>query len=153
MNFFTATFQRRDAGLVAVVADVSIPLDTATLSEDIGEWIGRTITVGVRAESVTDVPRHEASPPLHGTVEFVEELGSEVIVHARVHGSDRRWNRRGTFGRAGRSRDCSNPQQPRHETACSLSLRPGDAVTLFVDPANIHCFDPAGPSLRKGARQ
>jgi hypothetical protein len=23
-------------------------------------------------------------------------------------------------------------------------------VTLFIDPANIHCFDPAGPSLRKG---
>ena len=31
-----------------------------------------------------------------------------------------------------------------------MTCRAGEAVTLFIDPANIHCFDPAGPSLRKG---
>jgi hypothetical protein len=33
------------------------------------------------------------------------------------------------------------------------ACRPGDTVTLYIDAANIHCFDPAGPSLRKGADQ
>jgi hypothetical protein len=33
------------------------------------------------------------------------------------------------------------------------SCRPGDTVTLFIDPANVHYFDPAGPSLRKGTPQ
>jgi multiple sugar transport system ATP-binding protein len=130
MNFFTATVERRDAGLAAVVGEVVIPLDASSLIDTFGEWLGRTITVGVRAESISAVPHHEASPRVVGIVEFVEELGSEVIVHATVD----------DLGHVA-------TKLPAH-TSC----RPGDTVTLFIDPANVHCFDPAGPSLRKGAQ-
>jgi multiple sugar transport system ATP-binding protein len=76
--------ERRDGGLAAVVGTVAIPLDASALVDDFQRWIGRTITVGIRSESVAAVPSHEASPRVVGTIEFVEELGSEVIVHTRV---------------------------------------------------------------------
>jgi multiple sugar transport system ATP-binding protein len=151
MNFFTATVERRDAGLAAVVAEVVIPLDPSSLIDGIGQWVGRAITVGVRAESVTAVPRHEGSPQLTGTVEFVEELGSEVIVHTRVAGL-------GASLEVGEARSAASDDREIAPTLSNLvtklpahsSCRPGDTVTLYIDPAAVHCFDPAGPSLCKG---
>ncbi|MDP9465435.1 MAG: sn-glycerol-3-phosphate ABC transporter ATP-binding protein UgpC [Actinomycetota bacterium] len=154
MNFFAATVERRDAGLVAVVAEVVIPLDLSALSEDIGEWVGRTITVGVRAESITAVESCDGAPRLTGTVEFVEELGSEVIVHALVAAL-------GSSLEIATARSAAGDEREIAPTVSNLvtklpahsSCRPGDTVTLFIDPANVHCFDPSGPSLRKGAHQ
>ena len=151
MNFFSATVERRDAGLVAVMGSVAMPLDPSTLIDDIGEWVGRTVIVGVRAESVTAVPRHEGSPQLTGVVEFVEELGSEVIVHACVGGL-------GSALDIGAVHSAARDDQEIAPTVSNLvtklpahsACRPGDSVTLYIDPANVHCFDPAGPSLRKG---
>jgi multiple sugar transport system ATP-binding protein len=154
MNFFRATVERREAELVAVVGDVAIPLDPSMLIEDFGGWVGRTISVGVRAESISTVARCEASPALTGKVEFVEELGSEVIVHAHVAALGPRLDIGATRTEAGDDREIAHSvsnlvtKLPAH-TSC----RPGDAVTLHIDPSSVHCFDPAGPSLRKGTHQ
>ncbi|HEY0518743.1 MAG TPA: ATP-binding cassette domain-containing protein, partial [Ilumatobacteraceae bacterium] len=154
MNFFTATVERRDAGFAAVVDDVVIPLDPSALIDDIRHWIGRAVTIGIRAESVTAAPRHEASPELKGTVEFVEELGSEVIVHTRVAGLRSSVEIGAIRGAASDEREIAPAlsnlvtKLPAHS-----SCRPGDVITLFIDPASVHCFDPAGPSLRKGTAQ
>jgi len=153
MNLFAASVQRRDGGLAAVVGSVAIPLDTSALVDDFCEWIGRTITVGIRAESVTAMPTHEASPRVVGTVEFVEELGSEVIAHTRVD----------ELGPAVAVGDSPDPTAEDLGVATAASnlvtklparvnCRPGDSLTLFLDPANLHCFDPSGPSLRKVVR-
>jgi multiple sugar transport system ATP-binding protein len=150
MNFFTATVERRDAGLAAVIAGVVIPLDPSTLVEDIGQWVGRVITVGIRAESVTAVQQHEGSPRMTGTVEFVEELGSEVIVHTHVA-------ELGSSLEVAVERDDSGVAPVASNLVTRLParspIRPGDTVTLFIDPTSVHCFDPAGPSLRDGAPQ
>jgi multiple sugar transport system ATP-binding protein len=154
MNFFAATVERRAAGLVAVVAEVVMPLDPSTLIDDFGEWVGRTITVGVRAESITAVERSEGSPRVTGAVEFVEELGSEVIVHALVAELGSSLEIATARSAAGEEREIASTgsnlvtKLPAHS-----SCRPGDTVTLFIDPANVHCFDPSGPTLRKGAHQ
>jgi multiple sugar transport system ATP-binding protein len=154
MNFFSATVERRDSGPVAVVGDVAVPLDPSTLTDDFGEWVGRRITVGMRAESITAAPRREESPRLTGTVEFVEELGSEVIVHARIPalGSslDVAAARSAVPDDLEIALAASNlaTKLPAHS-----SCRPGDTVVLFIDSASVHCFDPAGPSLRKEAHQ
>ncbi|MEP7111919.1 MAG: sn-glycerol-3-phosphate ABC transporter ATP-binding protein UgpC [Ilumatobacteraceae bacterium] len=139
MNFFTATVERREAGLAAVVAEVVIPLDQSTLIDDFDKWTGRQITLGVRAESITPDPHREGSPRLSGTVEFVEELGSEVIVHTSVAGL-----------RSPVAPMVSNlvTKLPAHS-----SFRKGDTVTLYIDPTNVHCFDPAGPTLRKAVQK
>ena len=150
MNFFPATVERRDGGLAAVAADVVIPLDRAQLIENIDEWIGREVTVGVRAESITARPVREGSPHITGTVEFVEELGSEVIVHARVAGLTSS-SPAIAMARAAASDEpeiapAISPivtKLPAH-SAC----RPGDTIDLYIDPTAAHCFDPAGPTLR-----
>ena len=153
MNLFPAKVERRGDGLAAVVAEVVIPLDPSTLIDDFfAAWIGKTITVGVRAESVTAAPRCEGSPRVTGTVEFVEELGSEVIVHASVDGL-------GPSLEIAIAREAATDDGEIVPTLSNLvtklpthsTCRPGDVVTLFIDPAGIHCFDPTGPSLHKGA--
>jgi multiple sugar transport system ATP-binding protein len=154
MNFFTATVERRDTGLVAAVAEVEIPLDPANFIDDLGDWAGRTITVGLRPESITATPRHDGSPSLTGIIEFVEELGSEVIVHAQVDGLGSSLEIDAAQAAARDDREIAPATSnlvtklPAHS-----SCRPGDTVTLFIDSANVHCFDPAGPSLRKGAHR
>jgi len=88
-----------------------------------------------------------------GVVEFVEELGSEVIVHSRVE-------ELGPSAGVVPLADSTDDDNPVVSTASNLvtklparmPCRPGHTLTLFIDPANIHCFDPAGPSLRKEAR-
>jgi multiple sugar transport system ATP-binding protein len=154
MNFFRATLERREADLVAVVGDVAIPLDPSTLLGDLGEWVGRRIIIGVRAESISTVAAREASPALAGKVEFVEELGSEVIVHTHVAELGPRLDVGATRTEGDEEREVGRTvsnlvtKLPAHS-----SCRPGDTVTLFIDPASVHCFDPAGPSLRKGTHQ
>jgi multiple sugar transport system ATP-binding protein len=153
MNFFSATVERRDGGLAAVIGSVAVPLDTSALVDDFDRWIGHVITVGIRAESISASPSHEASPRVTGVVEFVEELGSEVIVHSRADAL-------GPSAGVVPLSDSTDDEATVVSTAgnlvtklpARLPCRPGDTVTLFIDPANIHCFDPAGPSLRRGAR-
>jgi multiple sugar transport system ATP-binding protein len=128
MNFFAATIEQCGDGLVVNAGAVVVPLDPSAFV-DLREWVGRSITVGVRAESITASPARDGSPRLDGIVEFVEELGSEVIVHARVDG----------LGEI-------VTKLPAH-----ASCRPGDVIALYIDPAGLHCFDPAGPSLRNAA--
>ena len=154
MNFFAATLESCDAGVAARAGGVMIPLDTASLVADIGAWIGRRITVGVRAESITAAPVREGSPRLQGVVEFVEELGSEVIVHTGVAGLATSPEIESALAAA--SDDRSGAPVPAGNLVTRLPahtvVRPGERIDLFVDPANVHCFDPAGPSLRAGAR-
>ena len=126
MNFFTATVEAPRHGTRRRRGDVVIPLDPSTLIDDIGSWVGRTITVGVRAESITATPQHEAAPQLSGTVEFVEELGSEVIVHTRVAGlgSSLEIDAAQIAARR-RPRDRAHPQQHRHAAAGAFRVPAG----------------------------
>jgi multiple sugar transport system ATP-binding protein len=153
MNLFAATIVRHGGGLVAHAGELAIPLDAASLRDDIDRWAGREITVGVRAESITAQPAHEGAPRLAGTVEFVEELGAEVIVHLSVPGLRSSTEIITALAAASDDAEARRPaanivtKLPAHATA-----RPGDELVLFVDPTAVHCFDPAGPSLRAARR-
>ena len=155
MNFFSATVERRDAGLAAVMGSIELPLDLSTLTDDIGEWIGRNDRhrrarrIGHRRST----PRRLAATHRHRRVRRRARLRSDRPRRVAGIGAAARHRR----GAARRNRDdreiaptVSNivTKLPAH-SAC----RPGDTVTLYIDPANVHCFDPAGPSLRKGADQ
>ncbi len=77
---------------------------------------GRRILVGVRPEHLR--PAHGAAPSLSATVDVVEPIGHETIVHA-------------TAG----STKLAAIFEPR------LSPRAGESITLSVDPETIHLFD------------
>jgi multiple sugar transport system ATP-binding protein len=118
MNFLTATIQQGEGGFVAETGAVTIPLDP--LVWPLAAWVGREVTVGVRPEAVT-LASGVVPCSFSARVDFIEELGSEMIVH----------------------------------TATAITKLPamtnvhiGDVIDLTIDPAQVHLFDPAGPSLR-----
>ncbi|MCU1401129.1 MAG: putative sugar transporter, ATP-binding protein, partial [Acidimicrobiales bacterium] len=153
MNFFPATVERHGRGLVAAMCGVMVPLDPSVLIEDIDSWVGRDITVGVRAEAVTASPTVEGSPQLDGTVEFVEELGSEVIVHTRVVGLVKSAQIIETLAAASDQHELvDTPTNLVTKLPAHSTCRPGDSIALYIDPTAVHCFDPAGPSLRRRSR-
>jgi multiple sugar transport system ATP-binding protein len=123
MNFFNATIEQREGGFAACADAVTVPLDAATWQ--LGEWVGREVTVGVRPEAVT-LSTDAAPCSFSGRVQFIEELGSEMIVHTLVAGS------------------LIVTRLP----AASV-VRIDDVIDLAIDPAQVHLFDPAGPSLRR----
>ncbi|MCU1364917.1 MAG: putative sugar transporter, ATP-binding protein [Ilumatobacteraceae bacterium] len=153
MNFFPATVELHAGGLVATMCGVTVPLDRSALIEHIDSWVGRDITIGVRAESVTASPTAEGSPRLNGTVEFVEELGSEVIVHTRVVGLVQSAEIIETLAAASDQHELvDTPTNLVTKLPAHSTCRPGDSIALYIDPSAVHCFDPTGPSLRRRSR-
>jgi multiple sugar transport system ATP-binding protein len=78
-------------------------------------------TIGIRPEHLIV----GAGGTLEATVETVEHLGSDTLVHAALAAGER------LIARA----------------AADLAVRPGDAVTLALDPAGIHRFDASGKAI------
>ncbi len=76
-----------------------------------------TVTIGLRPESMLPVPA--GSPGLVVGVDLVEPLGSDTLVHFRLAGT-------GYVARV--------PPE--------IRPRPGDTLTLGIDPARAHLFDP-----------
>jgi multiple sugar transport system ATP-binding protein len=83
MNFVTATISDGGASLAASGFKLPVHDDwrAATNGKD-----GLKVVVGIRPENVRDAARSEmgATARVHGHVDFVEPLGHEVIVHAKV---------------------------------------------------------------------
>jgi ABC-type sugar transport system ATPase subunit len=96
------------------------------------------VVVGIRPESLA--PGLEGLPSMGFRIEVVEPLGDEVIVHGTVAAA---------IQRSGAEEDAGLPALPgeRAEVVAKLGARerpkPGEVVTLGVDPAEIHLFDAA----------
>ncbi len=76
-----------------------------------------SVIIGLRPESM--LPAADGAPGLVATVALVEPLGSDTLVHFRVADT-------GYVARV--------PPEPRP--------RVGDQLTLAIDPARAHLFDP-----------
>jgi multiple sugar transport system ATP-binding protein len=99
---------------------VLIPSGKGKKLEDAGDYIGNTLIFGVRAEDIHDEEDdcNSKESSIKVTVDVVENLGSETIVHFDVGGVD-------FTGKL-------NP---------TTKIRPGDTVTLYLDTNRIHLFD------------
>jgi multiple sugar transport system ATP-binding protein len=152
MNFFTARVERCGDGLAIAAGPLTIPVDRSAFI-DLDQWLGRTITVGVRAEAISSGPVSHGAPHVQATVEFVEELGSEVIVHTQVAGLGSS-PEIATAQAAVIDADVVAPSAAGRlvtKLPAHAECRAGDSISLYIDPAAVHCFDPAGPSLRRPA--
>ena len=153
MNFFGAELRETAGGLSVVAGDLVLPLDRRDLVAGIDAWIGREVTIGVRAEAITPTPATEGSPFVQSVVEFVEELGAEIVVHTRVAGLELPAETV-PIGAAveGDEPVLSTTVGDAHlvtKLPARADCRKGDELTLYVDPIAVHLFDPAGPSLRR----
>jgi multiple sugar transport system ATP-binding protein len=108
---------------------------------------GKDVVIGIRPEHLSEATGADTEV-LRGDVELVEALGSELLVHfhldaPRVHAEpaevdedDADDPEAGVLGQAARAEGVAR-LDPR------ASTKRGECVSLGVDTASIHFFDPA----------
>jgi multiple sugar transport system ATP-binding protein len=91
MNLVEARIDRRNGALVCVVAGQALPIPESilTVRPRLGDYVGRTVALGIRPEHLGDgaaaVNGAAAEPGrLRGNVLATELLGSELLVHAQI---------------------------------------------------------------------
>jgi multiple sugar transport system ATP-binding protein len=127
-----------------------LALDRATLDShpNLPRMVGQPVVIGIRPEGLADVALEPGAPAdrvIEATVDLVESLGAELVVHVTVSdpvapadGDSDAW--RQVVARRGRA-------VARLTTRSRLS--PGDVVKLAVDTTRLHLFDAeTGASLR-----
>src|SRR3546814_11938369 len=82
---------------------------------------GRPVTVGIRPEHLSLAAGTEGERTVSLSVELVEALGADTVVHGRIGGE----------GDAVLARLPGN-----------VSVRAGDRIDLAVAPGELHLFDP-----------
>ena len=171
MNLLPGRVDDDSGGPVAVlVGRQRLPVDDVLLAAhpSLPSLVGQPVVVGVRPEALDDAglePGVAGDRVVEATVDLVESLGAELMVHVAVDlgesaepgaapavgvaeevargvssddASDAVWQ--GVLGRRGRVVARLSARSP---------LRPGDAVKLTVDPIGLHFFDPeTGATLR-----
>ncbi len=153
MNLFAATVSRREGGFAAKAGDLTIPLDSSMWTNELADCTGREITVGVRPEAISDSPMGADPCSVAAQVDFVEELGSELVVHTSVADLGASAEIVSALAAASDDREIAPGSGSNLVTKMppAASVRPRDRITLYIDAAQVHLFDPAGPSLRKGS--
>ncbi|MGH9247467.1 MAG: ABC transporter ATP-binding protein [Acidimicrobiales bacterium] len=132
MNVFDSRIETDgDQVAIAWAGDHRLVGDEAALSSftALATHAGRSVVLGLRPEAFIDASLEPGVPGdrvVDATVDLVESLGAELLVHVSVAGVE------AVARLAPRSR-----------------ARPGDTIKLAVDTAQLHLFDPAtGASLR-----
>jgi multiple sugar transport system ATP-binding protein len=155
MNMIEATVTRANGGLAMDVGKQQITLGKSTLEARpaLQSYEGRTVILGIRPEDLEDVslePDTPADRRLRGVAELREALGSELMVHFTVEGTQ-----------AALTEDVKELAQdagaPGGEAALEsrgsgalfvgrfgarASVEEGKPVEVAVDTRSLHFFDP-----------
>ncbi|HET9719579.1 MAG TPA: sn-glycerol-3-phosphate ABC transporter ATP-binding protein UgpC [Solirubrobacteraceae bacterium] len=149
MNLYRAALNPEATRVRIGEQDLELP---ATLRGDqaLGQFRDRPVIVGIRPEDMSSIEDREAQAPsqvLRGSVDLVESLGSEKLVHFRLDAE-----RVGGF--AGPATDADSEGLDAGEiaehaaasgtarVAASSRLRDGDQAHLRVRTERLHLFDP-----------
>jgi multiple sugar transport system ATP-binding protein len=133
MNFFTGQLTR-DGDQAAVTIGQGAEAQRLVLSGQAAARVlgqatagGRDVVVGIRPEDLSTADGGSGQT-LVGTVDVVEHLGNEQLVHLQIPGAlvPEGSETRGVTARLGPS----------------VPVRAGDTITLRVDTAKAHVFDP-----------
>ncbi len=128
MNILKGKLERSDAGLVFRGPGISFPLG-AGVARGLDARIGKEVVAGVRPEHLYVASPPPTAQPVTGfSVDVIEPLGSETLLHARAEGQ---------------------------ELTAALSPqalpKPGEKVPLAVDVARLVFFDEAsGEAIATG---
>ena len=177
MNLLPGRIERDDGGALALLVGTQrLPVDEVLLAAhpSLAERGGENVVVGVRPEALDDSgiePGVAGDRVIEATVDLVESLGAELMVHVAVDlGSDGAGDAaravvavdvaegvaRGVASDAAKDAVWDDVIGRRGRMVARLStrstLRQGDAVKLTVDPTGLHLFDPAtGATLRSAS--
>ena len=154
MNLVEARIDDGEGGaLVLVLGEQRLALDGAALEarSAIRHFMGRTVVLGIRPESVEDAAVATDAPAdrrLRGTVELREALGSEIVAHVRVPGSvpaqteDVRELAKDTGAPEGGVREAGDGALIVGRLSARSPVQEGEPAELVVNTSSLHFFDP-----------
>jgi multiple sugar transport system ATP-binding protein len=155
MNLFAASVQR-DGDRTAIrfgEHTLGVGEDVLRTHPRLAAMDGKRVVVGIRPEAMADVATEPGAPPdqvIEATVDLVESLGAELLVHVAVTAppvadGDAAEPWREAAARRGRAvARLGTKRRP----------APGEVIKLAVDPGDLHLFDAdTGETLRASAGQ
>ncbi|MDP9071491.1 MAG: sn-glycerol-3-phosphate ABC transporter ATP-binding protein UgpC [Actinomycetota bacterium] len=155
MNLVEGTLERSGEGLVLVLGAqrLSVPAQLVTRRPALEGYLGRPLVVGIRPEDMEDAALAEG-PTLDATVDLVEAMGSDVVVHLRldaprpeVAGLEELEPDDGVEDRAGDGTEIIARFSPR------TRVKADQRAAVRVDTSRLHVFDPAtGLAIWNGQR-
>ena len=159
MNLYQATVDAEGRSIAVGDQRLSLPPDL-TDEAVIGRYRGERIVVGIRPEDLGDAALGDGSATgqrLHGTVDLVEELGAEKLVHFHIDaerlsasdellaGDEEETEGLLDVGEIGTATASAGVAR----IASRGQITADQAVDFTVDTARLHLFDPdEGGSLR-----
>jgi multiple sugar transport system ATP-binding protein len=171
MNMIEATVARANGGLAVDVGKQQLTLDEATLRvrPALRGYEGRTVILGIRPQDLEDVSLEPDTPPdrrLRGVTELREALGSELIVHFTVEGTQAAVTEHvkelaqdaGSLGEGPALESKGSGALLVGRFGARASVEEGKPVEVAVDTRSLHFFDPEtsdgiydGETSQKGA--
>jgi multiple sugar transport system ATP-binding protein len=154
MNMLEATLTRTNGGLAVDVGKQHLALDESTLSARpaLRRYEGRSIILGIRPEDLEDVSLEPDAPPdrrLRGVAELREALGSELMVHFTVEGTQAALTEdvkelaqdAGAPGDGAALESKGSGALLVGKFGARASVKEGEPVEVAVDTRSLHFFD------------
>ncbi len=143
MNMLAGQIGTVDGGLVLLLGELALPLDTAALAARpaLAANVGKPVIAGIRPEAFHIAPDAPGEPGrICGTVAFVEDLGASLLVHVDLDAGAVV-----ASGIADESGDEMTSARTRLRAVLdgTLGIKGGSRIGLTVEPSRIHVFDAA----------
>ncbi len=124
MNFLPGQIQQTAGGLsfVGTGNTVQLPLTNAASQGALSAYVGKPVTLGIRAEHLTTVPIDTQSISVTAVIDAVENMGNEALAYVTV---------------------ATSRFVARVSPADALCLTVGHSTTLYMNVAQAHFFDDA----------
>ena len=166
MNFVTTQLERTDGRLEARIGHEVLELSEECLANRpaLSNHIGKEIILGIRPQDFEDASLKPDAPKgsrIKATVELVEALGTETLIHFEVDApvpvtEDMKELAADVGGEQTEELE-RRAQEGRNEFVAQLDpkikVRARDVVELAVDTGQLHFFDPeTGDAIYDGAR-
>ncbi|MCL2543285.1 MAG: sn-glycerol-3-phosphate ABC transporter ATP-binding protein UgpC [Nocardioidaceae bacterium] len=157
MNFATGTLRRSDGGYAVQLgsATLALPDATAQARPGLAAYVDEELVIGLRPEDIDDADLAAAGggATMTGTVELLEPLGSDVMVHVATDAPPVRDSE--DIRELGKETEAGGPLAGRTLVVARFNprskVRIGDEVTMALDTERLHFFDPeTGSSIWDG---
>jgi multiple sugar transport system ATP-binding protein len=153
MNLLEATIERRNGSLVALVGSQTLTLgdDVVGSRPALAGYIGRTVVLGIRPESLEDAalaPDIPEDKHIKGVVVLQEPLGSEIVAHFEVDARPALTEDVRELARdVGQESTVHAAEEGTAKTTLvgrfgpRSKIRTGDVIDVAVDTSTVHVFD------------
>jgi multiple sugar transport system ATP-binding protein len=142
MNFVDVALEAQDGKVVARTPGFTMQAPPGK-DKALAQYIGQTITLGVRPEHLVELSRLPGAIPgmaIPVTIDIVEQLGNESFVYLLNRPNGRRDDQGLELTEIEAPREGSTLLTAR--MAPDLQLRRGDRIEVSALPENLHFFDP-----------